>query len=246
MFEFAIDGNPQGLEDAGRRMNVVVPLGSAGRRLLDGCDQVGNGPVSDVAAPGDNRPGDRTARRFFAVTLKEVGQLAFVERGEEIRSARSGSGIESHVEGRPGRAAALNAEAADWVGQLVGRQSEVEQHAIDAADSERIEDLGQIGIAGLLQRGAGVGEHVSGPREHRRIAIEADQFSVGSELFEDQPAVSAAADRAVNHEEPRGEIQKLEDLTDEDRTVDRRAGIAAGRRRIGHWLLRNELWETDD
>jgi len=81
------------------------------------------------------------------------------------------------------------------------------------------------------------------PGEHRRIAIQANQFSVGSELFEDQFAMTAAADRAVDHNECRPEVQELQNFPDKDRTMCGRARIA-GRRRIGHCVWRKMFdWE---
>jgi hypothetical protein len=78
------------------------------------------------------------------------------------------------------------------------------------------------------------------PGKHRRIAIQADQFSVGSELFEDQSAMTAAADGAVDYDKSRAQVQKLQNFPDEDGTVHGRARIA-GRRRIGHCVWRNRL-----
>jgi hypothetical protein len=56
-------------------------------------------------------------------------------------------------------------------------------------------------------------------------------------LFEDQFAMTAAADRAVDHNESRPEVQELQNFPDEDRTMYGRARIA-GRRRIGHCFWR--------
>jgi hypothetical protein len=88
------------------------------------------------------------------------------------------------------------------------------------------------------QSRAGVVEHARRPGEHHRIAIQADEFSVGSELFQDEFAMTAAADRAVDHHESRAEVQKLQNFPDEDWTVYGRARVVAGRRRIGHWFVR--------
>ena len=89
----------------------------------------------------------------------------------------------------------------------------------------------------MSQNRARIGEGVRRPHEHRRIAIQADQFSVETELFEDQFAMTAAADRAVDHDKSRTEVQKLQDFPDEDWTVYGRARIA-DRRRIGHCVWR--------
>ena len=150
-------------------------------------------------------------------------------------------GVEPHVERDAARETALDAEAAGRIGQLIGRKAQVEQHAVDAADSEGVEDLGQLCITGLSQGHARVGKNAGGPRQHRRIAIQSDQFSVGSELFEDELAMTAAADRAVDHDQSRAEVQELQNFPDKDRTMNGRSRITAGRRQIGH-CFENVFW----
>jgi hypothetical protein len=90
---------------------------------------------------------------------------------------------------------------------------------------------------------ARISKCVRRPGEHRRIAIQANQFSVGSELFEDQFAMTAAADRAIDYNESRRDVEELQNFPDEDGTVYGRARIA-GRRRIGHCVWRKMFdWE---
>jgi hypothetical protein len=95
----------------------------------------------------------------------------------------------------------------------------------------------------VSQNRARIGNRVRRPGEHRRIAIQADQFSVGSDLFEDQFAMTAAADRAIDYNESRPNVEELQNFPDEDGTVYGRARIA-GRRRIGHCVWRKKFdWE---
>jgi hypothetical protein len=47
--------------------------------------------------------------------------------------------------------------------------------------------------------------------------------------------MTAAADCTVDHHQPGFQIQELQNFPDENGTMDGRAGIVAGRRRIGHW-----------
>jgi hypothetical protein len=90
----------------------------------------------------------------------------------------------------------------------------------------------------MFQSGARIGQKLSCAREHRRITVQGDQFSVWSKLLQDVFAVTTAADRAVSYHESGSEIQKIQDLPNEHRAVYGRARIATGRRRIGH-----EFWE---
>jgi hypothetical protein len=140
-------------------------------------------------------------------------------------------GIETHVQ----RRGPLEAESAFRIGQLVGRKSQVEQNSIDAADSKFVEDFGQLGITGLLQDAPRIGQYRACPREHQRITIETNQFSVGTELFEDETAMTAGSDRSVDHDQPRRKVEELNDFPHEDGTVDGRAPVWRGPRRIRHF-----------
>jgi hypothetical protein len=129
----------------------------------------------------------------------------------------------------------LKAESAFRVGQLVGREPQIEQDSIDAVDSKLVEDFRQLGITGLLQDAARIGQYRACSREHQWIAIETDQFSVGTELFEDETAMTAGSDRAVNHGQPRRKLEELNDFPYEDGSVDGRAPVWRGPRRIRHF-----------
>jgi hypothetical protein len=183
VFEFVIDGNPQGLKDPRGGMDFVTSLRPAGQGLRDGCDEIRGRPMSDLGPPGDDRTGDRAAGALFSELLKQLGQLGFAQGCKEFRGGRSRGGVKTHVERPAARHSALNAEPAQGVGQLVGRQAQVEQNAVDGADSKRVEDLRQLGITGVFQSCAGFVEDLRGPREHFRIAVQTDQFSVGSKLL---------------------------------------------------------------
>jgi hypothetical protein len=180
VFEFAIDGNPQSLKDPRGRVNFVTSLRPARQGLRDGRDEIGGCPIGNLGPPCDDGTGDRSAGALFRVSLKQVSQLGFAERRKKFRGGGSRGRIKSHVEQAATLDATLNPEPARCVGQLVGRQAEIEQDAVDPADFERIEDVGHFGIAGVFQNRAGIVELPRCPREHLRIAVEADQFSVGS------------------------------------------------------------------
>jgi hypothetical protein len=150
VLEFVVDGNSQRLEDACGRVNFVTAF-RARLRSGDGVHQLGCCPFAVLGSPRHDRTGDRSACSLFAEALENVGQLRFAERGQEIRGGWPLGQVKPHIE-RPAAFlnSALNAEAARRVGQLVGRESEVQQDAIDPADSEGIEDLGQFRITGLF------------------------------------------------------------------------------------------------
>jgi hypothetical protein len=150
VLEFVVDGNSQRLEDARGRVNFMAAF-RARLRSGDGVDQIAGGPFAVLGSPRHDRTGDRSAGSLFAEALENAGQFRFVESGQEIRGGRPVGRVKSHIE-RPAAFlnSALNAKAARCVGQLVGRESEVQKDAIDPADSEGIENLGQFGIAALF------------------------------------------------------------------------------------------------
>jgi hypothetical protein len=231
VIEFVIDGDPQGLKHASCRMGLG-PLVLAVRKAgCDGVDQIGARPQRAVSAAFDNRVGNRSGRGFFTVAGQKVGQLRFSDRGEKIGRRLTLRRIETHVQ----RRGPLKAESALRVGQLVGRKPQVEQNSIDAADSKLVEDFRQLGITRLLQDAARSGQHRGCPREHQRIAIETNQFSVGTELFEDETAMTAGSDRSVDHDQPRRKVEELNDFPYEDGSVDGRATVWRGPRRIRHF-----------
>jgi hypothetical protein len=236
VFELVVDGDPQGLKDTCGWVNFMTAFPRMRQSVGNDGDQIADRPLRQFVSPRDDGPGDGPAGALFSGPLKEVGQLVFVERCQEIGSGWACRRVETHVERSIASEAALDAETARRVGQLVGRKPQIKQHAVDAADSERVEDLRQLCITGLFQSRARVGEDVGGPRKHRRIAIQSDQFSVVSELFEDEFAMTAAADRAIHHHQSRAEIQVLQNFPDQNGSVYGRARITAGRRRIGHCL----------
>jgi hypothetical protein len=138
--------------------------------------------------------------------------------------------VESHVE----RTGVLKAETAALVGQLVGRKAQIEQHSVDAVDAQSIQDVGQLCITGLLQSAASIGQNQRRSGEHHWIAIESDEFSGRTKVFEKNAAVTAGSDCSVHDNLSRRNVEKLNDFAQENRTMNGRAGIPRGTHRIRH------------
>jgi hypothetical protein len=185
--------------------------------MRHGLDEIRRSPQGMGRSARNDGPGDGSAVRLFAVLLKEVRQLRFAE-GRQQRGCRASlRRIEPHVE----RAAVLKSKAAIPVGQLVGRQPQVEQNPVDLRDVKFVEYLGQLGITGLSQGDARVGgQQVRRSREHLGIAIETDEFSGGTNMFEEGAAMSAAADRTVDDDQSRLEVEELNDFPYDDGSMD--------------------------
>jgi hypothetical protein len=146
VLELVVDGNSQGLKDTRGRVNLVMSLWAARKALGDRGDEIGGRPLREFGPPRDDCPGNCSARAFFSESLKKVGQFSLAERRQKIGRGLSCRGVKPHVEEPAALAATLSstldAETPRRVGQLIGGKSQVEQHAVDPTDSERLEDLG--------------------------------------------------------------------------------------------------------
>lgn len=230
LFKLAIDGNSQRLKNAGGWMRFGPPSAARVKGLIDRFDQVGRCLNGLIGAAKHNGAGDRSTGRLFAILEEQVGELVFVERRDEIGRRRSHGSVKSHVE----RTIALEAESAAVVGQLIRRKPKVEQNAVDPLNAELIQDFRQLGIAGLFQNAARIVQDFGRLSEHHRVAIEADQLSGGTEVFEENAAMTAGSDSAIHHDQSRRNLEELNDFPYQDGTVNGRATVSRGSRRIRH------------
>ena len=230
VIKLVIDGNPQRLKDAGCRMCLKAPATAGRKGIGDGFNQVGRRPHRAAGAATHDRVGNRPAGGLFAEVEEKVRQFGFPQRGEEFGRRLSLRGVETHVE-RTGR---LKTETAARIGQLIGGKSQVEQDSVDPADSKLVQDFGQLRITGLSQSAARVGEARRCPGEHQGIAIKSDEFSGGTEVFEEDAAVTAGSDRAIDHDQSRLQVEELDNFPHEDGTMQGRAPVSRGPRQIRH------------
>lgn len=199
MIELLIDGNSQCLKDSCGRVDFGMVTAGGSDRLRDGVDKIGRSPYGTSKTAFDNCPGDGAVGALFAIAEEDFCKLRFAKRCQEVRGGASLCRIKPHVE-RPRR---LKAEAPSNVGQLVGRQSQIEQDAIDLRDSEFVENFRQLGITGLFQDAARVGQNFGRPGKHLWVTIQTDKFSRGTEVIEEDRAMTAGSDRPINNVLPR-------------------------------------------
>jgi hypothetical protein len=239
VFQLAVDGDSQGLEYPGGRMSLGPPAIGI-EDFVDGFDKVGRSANGLASAANRDRVSNRSAGRLFAEPKEEIRQFALVGGRKELGRRRPLRGIKSHVE----RTGSLKAEAACGIGQLIRRKPEIEQDSVDPFDAELFQDFRQLGIAGLIQHAARVVQDLGRLSEHHWVAIESDQFSGGTEVFEENAAVTAGSDRAVHHDQSRRNLEELNDFPHKDGTVNRRAPVSRGSHRIRHsGGLMNEEWK---
>jgi hypothetical protein len=240
VLKLAIGGNSQGLKDAGGRMGFGPPSAARVQGFVDRCDQVSRCLEGLSCAAQDDGPGNRAAGQLFTVLEEQVRQVVFVEGCEQFGRRRSLRCVKPHVE----RTIGLKAKAAAAIGQLIRRKPKVEQDAVDPLDAELIEDFRQLGIAGLFQDATRIVEDLGRLIEHHRVSIESNQFSGGTEVFEENSAVTASSDRAIHHDQSRRNLKVLNDFPYQDGTVNGRATVSRGSRRIRHsGGLMNEEWK---
>ena len=110
----------------------------------------------------------RGARRASPVALAE-----FVD---DLPCRLTARGVEAHVQ----RAGRPEAESALAVGELIGREPEVEQDAIGLLETSLLRDFAKLFEVGLAQRGAGaeLGQPLTCPGDGRPIGVEPEQAAI--------------------------------------------------------------------
>lgn len=190
-----------------------------------------------MLAATDDFACDWPARGLFAESKKKIRQFGFFQRGKELGCGIALRRVEPHVE----RTGGLKAETPLRIGQLIRRKPQIEQNPVDLLDAKLVQDFGQLRITGLPQGAARVGEVSRRPSDHQWIAIESDEFSVRTKLFEEDAAMTAGSEGRVHHRQSRREFEDLNDFPYQDRTVDGRTRVTRGPHRIGHCVgLENE------
>jgi hypothetical protein len=111
-----------------------------------------------------------TGVRFFAVILEEGGKFVFAEPHDEVRGRFPLCRVETQIE----RTVGAKAEPAGVVGQLVGRQTQVEQNPIDRGNCVFRQDPGEFGITGLMEVARKARELKGRNVQHQGIAVKTD------------------------------------------------------------------------
>lgn len=143
VLKFLVHSNSEGLKDAGGSGATGVgaewagDLGDAGCQISSSL----NG-IADSSAVGDGGC-ESGCSRFFAPGAKDG--FEFVDGGM-LKNRGGGAAfgdIKTHIE----RSAGVEAEATLLIGELIGGETEIKEHAVDAGDVEFVEDLSGGGVA---------------------------------------------------------------------------------------------------
>jgi len=176
LFQLVIDGNPQRLKDA-RCWMAAGRMRSAPLRQFPGRSQAGDrvGEIPPRAnrlmpAPFDDVPGDPTTVRLFAVAREDFSKFRFTQTRDQFCRRFSLSRVKPQIEGTVRR----KAETSRRIGQLVGRQPQVEQNAIDSRDVAAGQNLREFGITGLLEVTRKARELKGRNVQHQGVAVKTD------------------------------------------------------------------------
>ncbi len=162
---------------------------------------------------------------FLAVFVDEVGEALGAEAVDQPPGRLPLGGVEAEIEGAVG----IEGEPAIDVGELVARESNVEEHRVDLVDRERVEHFGNVTEVGLCEPDRQAGQQVDAAGDGAGVAIDGDHQAGGADRLGEKPGVSAPPERAVDDPVARLEVEERERLGRKDARVDRgRHGGGAG------------------
>jgi len=222
--ELVVDRDAKSLEDARRGVDAARPP-----RLdasYETAEIVGRLERRFDAAT-DDRSRDARRLRFLAVLGEDATKVLFSPGVHDVGRRLAKIRIGTHVE----RSSGTEAEAPLVVGQLDGREAEIEDDPVDRSEPALAGQFvqnreiassedGAIAEARELSRGDG---------ERCGIAVESEELSIGRGRVEDCRGVAAGAEGSVEIATSCTRIKLGEDVGDENRFVRSFASIAKSR-----------------
>ncbi len=209
--QLVVDGDAQGLEGAGGRVDAAAGAadgpGHHGGQLRRRGDRAG----------GDDGAGDAPAGRLLAEPPDDVGEVCFAVGVDYFVGGEGLAVVEAHVQGR----LHLEAEAALLVGELVGGQAQVEQDAVDGHEVRLLADGRQVAEVGLDEQGR-VGEGLesgAGGLQGGGVGVDAEEQTTGGGGLQNGQGVATAAHRAVYVSAAGLDSQVTQDLVRHNRSV---------------------------
>ncbi len=158
---------------------------------------------------------DLTAETFFSVLTKYFFQRAGVGSVDQILNRLPRSHVKSHIQ----RCIHRVTKSTIPIGQLIGRQTQIEENAIDTVESQLRDDLSGFRITGLFEESIRTRNALPREVQHHRITIESNQDAIGTNSLRDLGTMPARTDSAVQNPQPRLQLKLLQDLAEHDRNV---------------------------
>jgi hypothetical protein len=213
--QLIIDGDPQGLEHARRRIDRVPPAARARDRAANQISQLFRILQRCPPAYFDNLAGNPAAVAFLAVLPKEIGQVTFAKASEKNAGWLTMIGIHPHVK----RTRLLKTETTLRNVDLVRADTEVGQHAIHSRDAELVQNLRQL-IEVCLHKGDRVLFQASASqRKHGRVSVKTNEPAGRPQVLSQKLGMSAGAHGGVDDGLPRCRSQGLQYLGRQDRPM---------------------------
>lgn len=217
--ELFIDRNAECLKRARGRMNArrgILPW-DGGR---DDAREIAGRTDRLTLAHGRDATGDPSCETLFTKLLDDVGKRLGTHAIDHPPGRLALGGIKSKIEGAFG----VKREATCLVGELVARKTDVEKHAIDAVDGQRVEHLRNVAEVGLGEADR-FSRHLLGTTaDGHRIAVDRDDEALGTDRFCEEPRVASAAEGSVDDPHARLDGEQRHHLGGENRSVDTRTG----------------------
>lgn len=215
MLQFPIGSDSQRLEHAGRGLLASFSLKPTGNGRCHRCDQVFRCLQRLLWPPFYNGSRDLTAETFFSVLTKYFFQRAGIGSVDQILNRPPRSHVKSHIQ----RCIHRVSKSTIPIGQLVGRQTKIEENAIDTVESQFRDCWLGFRITGLFEESIRTRDALPRKVQHHGIAIESNQDAIGTNPLRDLGAMSARTDSAVQNPQPRLQLKLLQDLAEHDRNV---------------------------
>ena len=210
--ELVVDSDAKRLEDARRGVDAARPP-----RLHAGYEtaEIVGRPERRFDTATDDRSRDARRLRLLAVLGEDATKVLFSPAVHDVGRRLAKIRIGTHVESSSG----TEAEAPFIVGQLDGREPEVEEDAIDRSEAALAGQFVQNREIASSEDGAiaEARELSRGDADGRGVAIEPEDLSVGRARVEDGRGMAASADGSVEIPTASTRVKLGEYLRDEDR-----------------------------
>src|SRR5439155_20913156 len=215
--ELGIDRDPQSLEYACRGMDPTPASRRSGSDPLDERGEILGSRNGRGAPRLDDRPGYPACLGLLAIPPKERRQLICVEGRQELGGGHAPAAIEPHVE----RAAGPDSEPATRIAQLVTRQAEVEEEAVDRPEARVRRDRAELAKVRLAEDEtvAEPGEPPTNPGDGRPISIETEEAAIRIGRLQHPLGVPTATDGGIDLEAAGSWREHRNDLLRQHRQV---------------------------
>ena len=222
--ELVIDRDAESLEDARRGVDAARPP-----RLHAGDEtaEIVGCPERRFDTATDDRSRDARRLRLFAVLGEDASKVLFSPAVHDVGRRLAKIRIGTHVQGASG----AEAEAPVVVGQLDGRETEIQEDAVEWGEGVLAGDFVEMSeVAASEDRAIAEARELSrGDGERCGITVESKELSVGRGRVEDCRGMAAGADGSVEIATSSTRIKLGEYIGDENWLMRSFASIAKSR-----------------